>query len=853
MMQIWSRIGLCAFLLAGVALVAPSEALAQLQSGNLRGRVVDESGQAVPGVTVSLRDTERGTQRLTTSDGEGVFQFLAVAVGNNYELTAELSGFQKAVITGIVVNPGFTQAFDLKLAVATLQEQVTVVADKPLIDTTTTEATTTVDGNFIQELPLITRNYTEVIPQLPGVSWNRGGRLTFYQFNIHGAEIWGNGYRIDGASNMWSANRAGFLLVPSAIERMEIIAGGIPAEYGEQYGGIIKITTKTGANKVSGFAKSILRPNAFLSNQHTGIASQVQDKPPGRTQINEFALGGAIKPDRWWHFGAVQWIDEQQGSVLTLAEPVELDFYSFHEKITWQQTRDTRWDMSLSGSPHWARNRPPDITTAADAKFTQHTPGMNFFHALTTHVFNDRNFLESSFSFYHLELFTQTVRGRENVRPDEIRLRSWNPQLGFLYTTGPSPTYGRSFNLRPRYSMRFFRNTANHTVKTGIDYTEQFGTSFSSRFVKTVDDLRGRPGGGPVTVSANFWSDDSLRDRQVGAYIQDSWALSRATLDYGLRWDRESRVGRNNFAPRVGLGIDPTGSGNTKLFANFGIMYSNLNSDFYTFDSPGQQGVPTYTLTNFDQNYNGTLTLRSRTFREIAEMKSPYAVSISGGVEREIFGDAKVTVSYNHRETKDNFKRTTTRLNAIDALTTQRNDGRHTYDGIEFVVRKYMSRGFDLLAHYTLAKSEGDTTDTLSPLQQASQFGYQDWDQRHTVVVSGNIALPTGVRVTVLSRYASGRPYSIVNDLPTVEAAWVDALGRPVGRNNERQPSNATVDLSIGRGFRTAYGVFKPSLEMINLTNRVNITGVSGSFASPGIPIAADTSRVMQLGLAWEF
>jgi hypothetical protein len=847
------RIHCSALVLVGLALVTPPDALAQLQSGTIRGRVLDESGQAVPGVTVTLRDPDRGIERLTTSEAEGLFQFLAVAVGNNYELTAELSGFQKRAVSAIVVNPGFTQAFDLKLAVAAVQEQVTVVADKPLIDTTTTEATTTVDGNFIAELPLITRNYTEVIPQLPGVSWNRGGRLTFYQFNIHGAEIWGNGYRIDGASNMWSANRAGFLLVPSAIERMEIVAGGIPAEYGEQYGGIIKITTKTGTNKVSGFAKSILRPNAFLSKQETGIASQVQEKPPGRTQIQEFAIGGPIRNDRLWHYGAAQWIDEQQGSVLTLDQPVELDFYSFHEKLTLQQTRDTRWDVSLSGSPHWARNRPPDITTAADAKFTQHTPGMNFLHALTTHVFDDRHYLESSFSFYHLELFTQTVRGRENVRPDELRLRAWNPQLGFLYTTGPSPTYGRTFNLRPRYSLRFFRNTSNHTVKTGVDYTEQFGTSFSSRFVKTVDDLRGRPGGGPVTVSANFWSEESLRDRQLGAYIQDSWSLRRATLDYGLRWDRESRVGRNNFAPRLGFGVDPTGSGQMKLFANFGIMYSNLNADFYTFDARGQQGVPTYTLTNFDANYNGTLTVRSRTFREIAELKNPYAISMSGGVEREIGGDAKFTVSYNHRETKDNFKRTSTRLNAIDVLQTQRNDGSHTYDGIEFVVRKYMSKGFDLLAHYTLAKSEGDTTDTLSPLQQASQYGYQDWDQRHTIVVSGNIELPSGVRATLLSRYASGRPFSIVNDLPTVEAAWVDTQGRPVGRNSQRQPANATFDMTIGRAFRTAYGVFKPSLELINLTNRVNITGVSSSFASAGIPINADTSRVMQIGLGWEF
>jgi hypothetical protein len=294
--------------------------------------------------------------------------------------------------------------------------------------------------------------------------------------------------------------------VPSAIEQMEIVTGGIPAEYGEQYGGIIKITTKTGTNQIHGFGKSLWRPNAFYSEQDTGLAVQVRDKPEGSTQIQELAIGGPIKQDRIWHFGAFQWIDEQQGSVITTAPPVELDFFSFHEKITWQQGTNRRWDMSLSGSPHWARKRPPDITTDANAKFTQHTPGMNFFHTLYTHVLNDRNFMEHSLSLYHLELFTQTDRGRENVPPDEIRLQSWNPELALLYTTGASPTYSRTFNMRARYSARFLRNTTAHTMKVGFDYGEQFGTSFNERYVKTIQDLRGRPGGGPVIETANTWA-----------------------------------------------------------------------------------------------------------------------------------------------------------------------------------------------------------------------------------------------------------------------------------------------------------------------------------------------------------
>jgi hypothetical protein len=835
----------------GVAAVPT--AWAQLQTGTIRGKVADESVQPVPGVTVTLRDARRGTERVATTDLNGTFQFLAVPAGNDYELVAELSGFQRTVVSAITVNAGFTQEFNLSLKVASLEETVTVVAEKPLVDTTTTQESTTINSEFIENLPLISRNYTEVAPQLPGVSWNRGGRFTFYQFNIHGAEIWGNGYRVDGASTMFSSNRTGFLLVPSAIEQMEIMAGGIPAEYGEQYGGVIKITTKTGTNQVSGFGKTLWRPNALYSNQDTGLSTQVLEKPPGSTQIQELAIGGPIQRDRLWHFGAFQWIDEEQGSVITRADPLKLDFFSFHEKLTFQQAQNRRWDLSISGSPHWARRRPPEITTDREAKFTQHTPGMNFGHLLYTHVLNDRNFMEQSLSFYHLELFSQTDRGRENVRPDEIRLQAWNPALGLLYNTGPSPTYSRTFNLRSRYSTRFLRNTPSHTMKLGIDYGEQFGTNFSERYVKTIQDLRGRPGGGPVILTANTRAEESLRNTTIGLYGQDSWSVGRATLDYGLRYDRESVVGRNNFAPRLGFGMDPTGSGNMKVFANFGVLYSSLNSAFYTFVSEGLQGAATYTVLNPDANYNGTLVLRSRTFRRQDEIKNPYVVSYSAGIERELFFDTKLSVAYHHRDTYDNFKGTNERLSPTDVVQIYRNDGESKYDGVEFVVRKYMTQNFDLLAHYTLAKSEGDTTDILSPLQQQFQFGPQEWDQRHTYVMSGNARLPWNVRFTGLFRYASGRPYSITNDLPGVEAAWLDRNNNPVNRNNERQPANKTFDLNMGRSFETRHGSFTPTLEIINAFNWVNVIGVSTSRSSPGTAVNVDTGRLMQIGLEWKF
>lgn len=479
---------------------------------------------------------------------------------------------------------------------------------------------------------------------------------------------------------------------------------------------------------------------------------------------------------------------------------------------------------------------------------------MDFVQVLETHIFNDSTFMENSFSFYHLELVTDSDFGHDSVDPQAIYLRSWNPTLGVLYQTGPYPSYSRIFNLRGRYSLRLFKNTKSHTMKTGMDYTEQFGVSFSSEFIKNVSDLRGRPGGGPVTMSSQFWDNPSVRDRQFGYYAQDSWTLgSRATLDYGLRYDRESVVGQNNFGPRFGLSVDPTGSGSQKIFGNFDIVYSNLNSQFYTFVTPAMQGLTTYTIVNPDANYNGTLVVRSRTFRAQPTIASPYVVSASLGYERAIPGDAKVSVTYNHRDYKANFLATATQLNTIDVLNTYTNQGTSKYDGVEFVVRKYMSRHFDLLAHYTLSKSIGDTTSTFSPLQQRFQYGPLDWDQRHTVFFSSNMELPYDVRLTPLFRYASGRPYSIVNNLPTVEAAWIDLQGHPVNRNHELMPINTTVDVSLQRAFQLGRGVLTPTLEILNLMNHVNIIGVSTSISTPGLPTAADTSRVLQVGLQYKF
>ncbi|HEX2445536.1 MAG TPA: carboxypeptidase-like regulatory domain-containing protein, partial [Vicinamibacterales bacterium] len=112
---------ICA-LLAIAALATP--AFAQQTTGNLAGRVVDEQGAALPGATVTGRNTETGFIRASETDAEGVYRLTALPVGT-YDITVELSGFSKFEQKGIVLNVSQTLDINVQLRLATVQETVT--------------------------------------------------------------------------------------------------------------------------------------------------------------------------------------------------------------------------------------------------------------------------------------------------------------------------------------------------------------------------------------------------------------------------------------------------------------------------------------------------------------------------------------------------------------------------------------------------------------------------------------------------------------------------------------------------------------------------------------------------------
>ena len=149
-------------LLGAVALVllTCASVFAQQTTGSITGRVLDQQGAAVPGVTVTAKSASTGFTRTEVSDAEGIYRLNALPVGN-YDLNAELQGFKTVSQKDIVVNVGQIVALNFSMQVAAIAETVNVTGSTPLIETTNSNVGGIVDPKRIETIPLNGRQFAK--------------------------------------------------------------------------------------------------------------------------------------------------------------------------------------------------------------------------------------------------------------------------------------------------------------------------------------------------------------------------------------------------------------------------------------------------------------------------------------------------------------------------------------------------------------------------------------------------------------------------------------------------------------------------------------------------------------------
>src|SRR5688572_22096908 len=295
-----------------VLVVLGATASAWAQTAEVSGRVTDESGAVLPGVTVTVTQTDTGFTRSVVTDGSGSYVMPNLPTGP-YRLEVALQAFRTYVQTGIVLQVASSPVINPVLALGDLAETVTVEAAVPLVDVRSSGISDVVEQERIVELPLQGRQVTDLIVLAGAAVQTRvaDARDTpgSVGIGVAGGIQFGVGYLLDGAIHNDSYNNLNLPLpFPDALQEFRVATSGLSAQNGMHSGASVNAVTKSGTNRLSGNAFEFLRDKQFnATNPFAAVGPDGRRRDDGLRR-NQFGgtLGGPIVRDRLFFFGAYQ-------------------------------------------------------------------------------------------------------------------------------------------------------------------------------------------------------------------------------------------------------------------------------------------------------------------------------------------------------------------------------------------------------------------------------------------------------------------------------------------------------------------------------------------------------------------
>ena len=620
-----------------LALFTATAAYAQQTTGNITGRIVDDQGAAVPGVTVTARSAQTGFTRSDVSDAEGVYRLNALPVGT-YDLTAELQGFSKVDQKGIVVNVGQSLDIAIAMKVASVQENITVTGETPLIETRSSSVGGVVDVARIENLPLNGRQFANLAATIPGVGLGFHSDPTkSSQFSpqINGGNGRNVNYQIDGGDN--NDDTVGGLLQNfplEAIQEFNFVTQRFKAEYGRSNGGVMNIVTKSGTNEMRGSAFTLFRDKSL--NAKT-FSEQIANRDKSDYRRYQFggSLGGPILLNKAHYFAAFE--RTQQDTKQTVDTrglfPSDDGVYDtlirenlFTGKVTSSLSPAhyvaVRYGSNSNSQPYGATLRSaPTAWSTSKNEFNSINVNHNWVvggSKLNEFVFQYADFSnfipQSSSGVWHI--FPGGVRAGANPNtPQTTEQKKWQFRNDFAWSVTGLGGLGHDFKAGVNW---IHEPHLFITFNGGADPSLTYTADTLDAPIRQVTFLGGAA---DVNIPMDLYS----------LYLQDDWRVSsRLTLNLGLRYDlvdglldqsnnpnfvalqaagqagrfagvpfldvfgQTPQNDRDNIQPRIGFAYDVMGDGRNIIRGGWGIYtdfgYTNSNVLFPALDAAGGHG-----------------------------------------------------------------------------------------------------------------------------------------------------------------------------------------------------------------------------------------------------------------------
>ncbi len=304
------------------------------ETGEIVGKAFDDEGEPLPGMTITAKSPRLQGQRNTVCRNDGTFRFPLLPVGS-YTLTFEFQGFSKLVQENVQVKLGMVTSLKVSMKVATIEEQITVIAEATLIDKTTADTSFHAGERELASAPIQGRSIQEIVHYAPGVTSVRvntttgvgGGGTNYGNPSFRGEGETSNNWFVDGLSKRgaWD-HESGTRVNYDSWEEVQVISDPFSPELGQTYGGIVNIVTKTGGNEFHGEFGALILPNSLRAARRDQLSISVE---PETSTNNYFGnIGGPILNDKLWFFisnnfwhtsdktaaGNIDWLEIPAGS-----------------------------------------------------------------------------------------------------------------------------------------------------------------------------------------------------------------------------------------------------------------------------------------------------------------------------------------------------------------------------------------------------------------------------------------------------------------------------------------------------------------------------------------------------------
>ncbi len=882
---------------------------AQTTEATMGGTVVDDQGNNLPRVRITVRNVETGYILGGESRIDGSYLLSGIPPGK-YEVEVSLDGFSTQKRTGLTFNVGAQLTINFTLTPTTVKEEVIVTAEAPMVEMTKSEISAVVDRKDIDDLPLFNRDFTALTLLKAGVQGDRANGLSYAQSEMI----------VDGMSN----ENTGALIprsgIPAdAIQEFRVITNQFQAEYGRAAGLLRSVATRSGTNDWRGRVFFFYRdeaydtPNYFVNHaEYKGpeLPKDQWEKSPYEYYRFGGYFGGPVIKDKAHFFLAYE--GKQFTSYATVTSPLAPETVPVTDdgnqvllKINYQANEKNlfsfrynfdifRIENSLVGgrrTKERANNRYGDI---------------HEFQANWT-------FFPSGSMVNELRIsYASTVGGVKSPNPDAFSIVRPSGLLGADIVV-PLTADQFQFEISDNFSLFL----ANHNIKFGFDYWHEYDKLnlplfLPGQFLFLTDRPfnPADPSTYPFMFMGNKGDPRVNQNVQIFAvFVQDTWKINnRLAVNLGFRFNYMDMYGEfedkwniKNLNPRFGFSWDPVGDGKTSIRGGIGTFTANNSGGVpMTVVQMNRMDMQVIIFPNYPDPYTPNPffppipvpPVTKATWSIQDNFIHPYTLQTTLGFKREFITDLSIsadlvwTKGY-HIMRQENWNPVIpgTAIPGSPIPPKHKDptrgdeyvfadNGKSEFKGLYFTLEKRYSHGWALEVSYTLSESKNEGGDQAGAEVHSyeddaweRQYGPGDKDARHRLAVNGIVDLPFGFQLSGIFYYRSALPWTAyyLTDVNKDSLAfdYVDEH-----RNARRGFNEFYINARLSKFIQINPVRLSLFVEVYNLTNRTNFapekflveagadyTPINNRQGAPnfGEPNTAGDPRLIQFGVRLDF